>query len=56
MESDLSGVLCETSAELAVNVLRALNKMESSFINPDVTKSVEELSGAKASDEADEVS
>ncbi len=41
----------KSSAELAPKVLCALKKLESSFINPEVTKLVEEHSGAKVSNE-----
>ncbi len=53
IDSDLPGVLRESSVELSPKVLCALKKLESSFINPEATKLVEEFSCAKASDEAD---
>ncbi len=56
IDSDLPGVLCDSSVELAPKVLRALKKLESSFIFPEATKLVEEHSGAKASDETSDTS
>ena len=56
MDSDLPGVLRNRFAELAPKVLCALKKLKSSFINPEATKLVEELSGAKASDETNKTS
>ncbi len=50
MDSDLPGVLCDSSLELAPKVICALKKLESSFINPEATQIVDEHSGAKASD------
>ncbi len=54
MDSDLPGVLCNSSLELAPKVLHALKKLESSFINPEATKLVEEHSGVNASEETSE--
>ena len=57
IDSDLPGVLRDSSVKIAPKVLRALKKMESSFINPEATKLVEEHSGTKTLDEtSDETS
>ncbi len=56
MDSALSGVLHESSVELAPKVLRTLKKPKSSYINAEVMELVEELRGEKASDKFDETS
>ncbi len=56
MDSDLPGILRKSSAKLALKTLHVLKKLESSFINTEATKLVEEHSGAKASEENSETS
>ncbi len=54
--TEFHGILHQSSVDIAPKVLQDFNQLETSYINPEETELMEEISGTKASESSPETS